>query len=261
MLCVCVWEKLHFLLVSLNRVVFVAALPYYTVHRRVKLQKELSSSCNNAWAFGQRHTHIYTQSWTSKCSVCSVITSSQHGGKLQESEEPREKRIMGIEWGAASRHHAEREDAWPRQRDAHTITQEHTKMHSFTCCVLNKHTQSTQTSCSETQTDNYVLLHRNLSVSPPVSQWFYLSRKREQKQGGFLDPNKATDLSAVLVFPLCPSSTFPLIFSPFSSSGFSLTAWHSIWLPVTMANDMHKELELCNYTSVRLTHMRWRHHT
>lgn len=109
----------HFLLVSLNRLVFVVALPYYTVHRRVELQKELSSSSNNGGAFGQVHTpphidantHTYTQAWASKCNVCSVITSSQHGGELRESEEPREKRIMGSEWGAASRPHAEREDA------------------------------------------------------------------------------------------------------------------------------------------------------
>lgn len=40
--------------------------------------------------------HTYTQAWTSKCSV---ITSSQHGGKLRESPEPREKRIMGSELG------------------------------------------------------------------------------------------------------------------------------------------------------------------
>lgn len=41
----------------------------------------------------------------------SVITSSQRGGELRESEAPGEKGIMGREWGAASRPHAEREDA------------------------------------------------------------------------------------------------------------------------------------------------------
>ena len=57
------------------------------------------------------HTHAYSQGLTSKGSVRSVITSSQHGGELWESEAPGEKRIMGREWGAASRPHAAREDA------------------------------------------------------------------------------------------------------------------------------------------------------
>lgn len=59
-----------------------------------------------------RNTHTHTHmGWTGKGSVRSVITSSQRGGELQESEAPGEKRIMGREWGTASRPHAEREDA------------------------------------------------------------------------------------------------------------------------------------------------------
>lgn len=49
----------------------------------------------------------HTRTHASKGRVCSVITSSQHGGELQESEAPGEKGIMGSEWGAAWRPHAE----------------------------------------------------------------------------------------------------------------------------------------------------------
>ena len=57
------------------------------------------------------HTHTHAQGWTSKVSVRSVITSSQRGGELRESESPGEKRIMRRERGAALRLHTGREDA------------------------------------------------------------------------------------------------------------------------------------------------------
>lgn len=59
----------------------------------------------------ERHTGAHTQGGTGEASVCTVITSSQRGGELRESEAPGEKRIMGKDWGAALRPPAEREDA------------------------------------------------------------------------------------------------------------------------------------------------------
>lgn len=58
-----------------------------------------------------KQTHTRAQGWTSKVSVRRVITSSQRGGELRESESPGEKRIMRRERGAALRLHTWREDA------------------------------------------------------------------------------------------------------------------------------------------------------
>lgn len=55
----------------------------------------------------------------------SVITSSQRGGELRESEAPGEKRIMGREWGAALGPHAERR-LTQTERDAHIDTYRYT---------------------------------------------------------------------------------------------------------------------------------------
>lgn len=71
--CVCVCEKQrtrvfigsHFLLVSVNRMVFVAALPYYAVNRRVRLQTLCTERAEqeimgDVW----EHTHHRTKTQT-----------------------------------------------------------------------------------------------------------------------------------------------------------------------------------------------------
>lgn len=177
--------------------------------------------------------------WTGKGSVRSVITSSQRGGELQESEAPGEKRIMGREWGTASRPHAEREDAWPRQREkcSHNIT--HTDTHTQLCIAL------------------LVVLRTNAhftlwSTPRSLPKIFYQERKSTPSA---LTRRQIHQLSVV---PLRRSYPYPFIFSLFSSSGLCLTATHSTWLPVTMANDKHKEHDLhdsvWSVRSVRLTH-------
>lgn len=90
--CVCSGRKTvfigsHFLLVSMNVMVLVAALPYYLVNRRVPLEN-LCTKRGEQVIMGKvlgkytlphkKHTHT---GGTCKGSVHSVITSSQHGGE------------------------------------------------------------------------------------------------------------------------------------------------------------------------------------
>lgn len=164
--------------VSLNRTVFAAALPYYAVNMRVWWQNLCTErGSNNGWGFGKihttvhRHAHRYTQGWTSKVSVRSVITSSQRGGKWWESEAPGEKRIMGREWGAVSRPHAEREDGRPRQREM--LTQMHThknRLQSLKHTQISTHSL-TQISLCLSSSSTMILSIKKESAAKRVLPW------------------------------------------------------------------------------------------